>query len=92
MSDITVNLVSDSGSETCYASRMRISLNSHLPPLDHDHLKQKVISLSEDSDSERVYGDSLQEKVSSSGSLESLLSNEGMCRQLYSAHHENHQL
>lgn len=57
--------------------KMGILPDSHIPPTDHDHLKLKVISLSDDSDLERVYGISLEEGTSSSISLDSILSNVG---------------
>lgn len=75
MSDNTVKLMSNSESETSYASRMGKSLDSHLYPLDHDRLEPKAIPLSDNSDLERVFEDSLEEGGSSSNSLETLLSN-----------------
>lgn len=61
MSDNIVNLVSDSESDTYYVPRIRISLDSDLPHINHDHLENIVISSSDDSDSKRVSRDSLEE-------------------------------
>lgn len=64
---------------------MGTSPDSHLHPLDHNLLELDFITLFVNFDSERVFGDSLEERISSSGSLEALLSNiEGeLCRGPY---------
>ena len=59
-----VNIMSDSKSDTYFTLRMDISLDSYLPHIDHDHLVPEVIPLSDDSDSERVPRNSLDERVS----------------------------
>lgn len=64
MSGNTVNLMSDYEGETFLASRMRISPYSRIPPLDHNPLEPEVMHLSDDSDSKRVFGDSLEEITS----------------------------
>lgn len=68
MSDNIVNIMSDSKSDTYFTLRMYISLDSYLPHIDHGHLVPEVIPLSDDSDSERIHGDS--EGTSLSNSLE----------------------
>lgn len=72
MSNNVVSLVSDNESDTSSILGMKISLNSHLLPISHDHLKPEVISLTNDSDSERVSSYSLKGGTSSSDSLDSL--------------------
>lgn len=62
MSDNSTDLVSDSEVETVIVSIMGTSLYSHLPPHNNNHLELEVISLFDDSDSERVY----EEETSSS--------------------------
>lgn len=49
------------------------SIDSHLHPLTHDHVGPKVISVSNDSNSKKVFGHSLPKGVSSCDSLEYLL-------------------
>lgn len=73
MSDSTFNLVNDSESKNLSSSRIETSPDSH-PFLYHHHLETKVIPLSDDSDSKRVYEDSQEEDFSSFDSLVSLLS------------------
>lgn len=75
MSDIIVDLVRDSKVETLLACIMGISSNSHLLLCGHNHLEPKIISICDDYDSERVYGNSLEERTSSSESSENLSSN-----------------
>lgn len=77
MSGSTVSLVSGFEGETLFALRNGTSPNSHLPPHDHDHIEPTITPLYEDSDSERVFEDSLDEGTSLSCSLESPLSNFG---------------
>lgn len=78
MSDSIVDLANDSRAETLSSSIMGIPLNCHLHPLCHNHLEPKIISLSDDSDLERVSRNSLGEGTSSSNSLENLLSKIGI--------------
>lgn len=61
MSDNTINIVRDSKRKTSSALRICTSLDSHLPDLNHDRLEPEVIPLSNDSDLERVFGNSLEE-------------------------------
>lgn len=70
--------MSDSESKILFASRMGISPDSYLPPLDHDRLEPEVIPLSGGSDSERVSRGSLYEEAFSPDSLETLLSSFGI--------------
>lgn len=58
MGDSTVHLVSDSESDISSAAGIRLSSNSHLSPLAHDRMGPKVISLSDNYDSERGFGNS----------------------------------
>lgn len=53
---------------------MGTSPDSHFYPFSSDHIGQEIF---EDSDSERVYGDSVEEEASSYDSLDSLISNVG---------------
>lgn len=50
--------MSDSGSNVSSVSRMRISSDSHLTPIDRDHLKAEAVSLSKDSNSKNVFRNS----------------------------------
>lgn len=77
MSDSAVDLVSGFEVEISPTSIIGTSLDSHLPPLGHNHLGLETILLSDDLDSERVYGSSLEEEISLFGSLEAFLSNVG---------------
>lgn len=45
MSDNSINLMTDSESDTSYVSRMRIFPDFHLPHIDHDHMEPEVILL-----------------------------------------------
>lgn len=71
MSDNTVNLASDSKVETL----SRSFPDSPHPSLSNDHMGLEVTSISHDSESEWVYGNSLEEDNSSSRSLDSLIPN-----------------
>lgn len=51
MSDNIVNLVSNSESNASFSAGVGTSHDSHLHPFAHDRLAQKVISLSDDSNS-----------------------------------------
>lgn len=62
--------MSDSEVKTFPSYIMRVSHDSHLPPLGHNHLEQEMIPISDDSDSKRVSGNSMEEGTFSSGSLE----------------------
>lgn len=64
MSGNTINLMSDYEGETFPASRMRISPYSRIPLLDHNPLEPEVMHLSDDSDSKRVFRESLEEITS----------------------------
>lgn len=56
---------------------MGISIDFHLLPLGHNYVEPKIILLFDNSDSERVSGNSLKEGTSYFGSLEAFLSNVG---------------
>lgn len=75
MSDSTIYQLSDYEFKNLSSSRMGTSLDSHIHPLNHNHLEPEVISLSNDSDSKRVSVDSLEGGTSSFGLLEALLLN-----------------
>lgn len=77
MSDNTINLVSESERNNSSAMGMGTSLDSHLPPLSHDHMGQEVISLFDNSNSKRAYGNTFVYGVSSFDSFEALLSDDG---------------
>lgn len=77
MNDDTINLESKYEINISSITGMWVSLDSHLPPLSHDRMGQKVISLSDDYDSERVSRNSLDEIASSFDSFEALLSDDG---------------
>lgn len=53
MSESTVKLMNDYESETSFDGGIDVSLDSHLPPLIHDCMSSEMISLSDDSNSER---------------------------------------
>lgn len=53
MSESVVKLTNDYESETSFDEGIDVSLDSHLPPLVHDCTSSEVISLSDDSNSER---------------------------------------
>lgn len=74
MSDNIINLASNFEGEISSAPKMKTSLDSHLPPLDHGRLEPEAIPLFDDSNSSRVSGDSLEEGSSSPDSLEAFLS------------------
>lgn len=76
MSDNTVNLVSDSKNDTSSATKMGVSPDSHLTPIAHYCMRQEVISLSDDSDSKRISGNSSDEEVPSFYTFEAHLSDE----------------
>lgn len=61
MSDSTVNLVSDSKNEISSTTGIGVSLDSHILLLGHVCMSPEVISLSDDPDSKKVFGDSLEE-------------------------------
>lgn len=75
MSDSTINLMSDFKGETFPAPRMGTSPHFHFLPPSCNHLDPEIISLSDDSDLERISGNFLEEGTSSSESLEAFLSN-----------------
>lgn len=66
--------MSDFESDIYFSLRMGISPNSHIPHIDHNHLERYIISSSDNSDSEIVYGNSMEEGAFFSDSLESILS------------------
>lgn len=51
------------------------SLDSSHPYLSNDHIGPEITSIFEDPDSERVFGNSLEDDNSSSRSLDTLISN-----------------
>lgn len=57
---------------------MGISHDSHLHPHKNNNLGPEIIPLSNDSDSQKVYGNSLEEETSSLGSLDALILNIGV--------------
>lgn len=59
MSDSTIDLVNDYEGETSFISIMGTSHDSHIPHFIRNHLEPKLIPLSDDSDSQIIYGDSL---------------------------------
>lgn len=61
MSGNIINLVSDYEKETSSALRMGKYPDSHLPSLDNDSPKPKIIPLSDDYEFERVSRNSLEE-------------------------------
>lgn len=67
--------MSDSKSYTSFSLRIWIYSDSHLPPIDHDHLKLEAVPLSDDFQSEWVFGESLEEGNSSSNSLYAIFRN-----------------
>lgn len=75
MSGNIVDLVSDSEVETSFSSIIGISPDSHLPLISSNHLELEIVHLFDDSDSQRVYGKSLDEGTFSFGSLEAFISN-----------------
>lgn len=65
--------MSDYKVETSFASVMETSPDFHLHPHNSNHLEPKSIPLYDDSNSERVSGNSLKEEISSYGSLDALI-------------------
>lgn len=65
--------MSDSENDTYFAVRIGTFHDSHIPPLAHDRLKPKIISLYDDFESERASRNSLEEGTSLFGSFKALL-------------------
>lgn len=76
LNDSLVHLVSESESDTSPDPGIGVSLDSHLSPLAHNCMSQEFISLSDDSDSERVSVNSLDEEAYSFYYFEAFLSND----------------
>lgn len=77
MSDSPIRLDSDSESDVPFAAEMRVSSDSQSPPFAHGHIRHKFVSLSDESNSKRVSGNSFDEKTSSLDSFEDLLLDDG---------------
>lgn len=78
MSDSHVHIVCDYERDIAYVVTVGVSHDSNFPPLARDHMGHKVISLTDNSNSETASGNALEEGASSFNSSESLLSDEGV--------------
>lgn len=76
MSDSVIRIVSDYESDISSAVGTWVSPYSYSHPISHDRVGHKVVSLTSDFDSERVSGNSLDEKASSLDSFAALLSDD----------------
>lgn len=76
MSDSVIHIVSDYESDVYSTIGTGVSHYSYSPPISHDRVSHKVVSLTSDFDSERVFGNSLDEKASSLDSFASQLSDD----------------
>lgn len=73
MSDIPIHILSDSESEVSSAAGIGVSPDSPALSLAHDRMGPEILSLINDSNSEKVYEDSLNEKASFLDSFEAIL-------------------
>lgn len=73
MSDIPIRLDSDFQNSVSSAAEIGITHDSRYPSITHDYMDHKVVSLIVDSDSQRVFGNSLDERAHSLDSFEALM-------------------
>ena len=70
MSDIPICLDNDHESDISFTTKMGVSPDSQSPPLSHDHIGHKFVSLTNDFVPERVSGNSFNEIAFSLNSFE----------------------
>lgn len=72
MSDSPILLDSDSESGISFVVGMGVSLDSQSIPFSHDHIGHDLLSLTGNSDLEKVFGCSFNKRASSINSFEAL--------------------